>query len=137
MYQLDKQLKQDTIFIGKSTLCDVLLMNDQRYPWVILVPRQADVREVYQLTEADQLQLNHESCFVAQAMARLFMAKKMNVAALGNVVSQLHIHHIARFDSDAVWPRPVWGVGTAKRYSDVAANAMLSQLRRAFADILS
>lgn len=136
MYELHSQLAKDTIQIGQFELCDVLLMNDDRYPWVILVPRRVNVREIHQLSEAEQQRLLQESSFVSQAMTQLFSAQKMNVAALGNIVEQLHLHHVARFTSDFAWPKPVWGIGDAMPYSDVAAKAMLSQLKRVLGDYL-
>jgi len=136
MYELHSQLVKDTIQIGQFELCDVLLMNDDRYPWVILVPRRVNVREIHQLSEAEQQRLLQESSFVSQAMTQLFSAHKMNVAALGNIVEQLHLHHVARFTSDFAWPKPVWGIGDAIPYSDVAAKAMLSQLKRVLGDYL-
>ncbi|KGM06113.1 putative hydrolase [Methylophaga thiooxydans] len=136
MYELHSQLAKDTIQIGQFELCDVLLMNDDRYPWVILVPRRVNVREIHQLSEAEQQRLLQESSFVSQAMTQLFSAHKMNVAALGNIVEQLHLHHVARFTSDFAWPKLVWGIGDAMPYSDVAAKAMLSQLKRVLGDYL-
>ncbi len=136
MYELHSQLAKDTTQIGQFELCDVLLMNDDRYPWVILVPRRVNVREIHQLSEAEQQRLLQESSFVSQAMTQLFSAHKMNVAALGNIVEQLHLHHVARFTSDFAWPKPVWGIGDAMPYSDVAAKAMLSQLKRVLGDYL-
>lgn len=136
MYELHAQLAKDTIQIGQFELCDVLLMNDDRYPWVILVPRRGNVREIHQLSEAEQQRLLQESSFVSQAMTQLFSAHKMNIAALGNMVEQLHLHHVARFTTDFAWPKPVWGIGDAVPYSDVAAKAMLSQLKRVLGDYL-
>lgn len=136
MYELHPQLAKDTIQVGQYELSDVLLMNDTRYPWVILVPRRVNVREIHQLTESEQQRLLHESSFTAKAMMQLFSAHKMNVAALGNMVEQLHLHHIARFTTDATWPNPVWGRGDAEPYSEVAVSAMLSQLRRALDELL-
>lgn len=136
MYELHPQLVKDTIPVGQYELSDVLLMNDARYPWLILVPRRVNVREIHQLSEAEQQRLLQESSFTAQAMTQLFSAHKMNVAALGNIVEQLHLHHIVRFTTDATWPNPVWGRGEAEPYSEVAAKAMLSQLRRALDALL-
>jgi diadenosine tetraphosphate (Ap4A) HIT family hydrolase len=136
MYQLHRQLKQDTHRIGQFELCDVLLMNDARYPWVILVPRVANMRELHELSDEQQKRLMLESSFTAKTMVELFSAHKMNVAALGNMVEQLHLHHVARFPTDATWPKPIWGVGNAEPYSDMAANVMLSQLRRALDGLL-
>lgn len=136
MYELHAQLAKDTIQIGQFELCDVLLMNDDRYPWVILVPRKGNTREIHQLSEAEQQRLLQESSFVSQAMTQLFSAHKMNIAALGNMVEQLHLHHVARFSTDFAWPKPVWGIGDATPYSEVAAKAMLSQLKRVLGDYL-
>ncbi|SFK72227.1 HIT domain-containing protein [Methylophaga sulfidovorans] len=136
MYELHPQLKQDTVRIGEFELCEVLLMNDMRYPWLILVPKRENKAEIYQLTEQEQQQLLTESSFVSKAMSVLFSADKMNIAALGNMVEQLHIHHIARFKTDATWPKPVWGIGQAEPYSEIAKKAMLSQLTKALGDYL-
>jgi diadenosine tetraphosphate (Ap4A) HIT family hydrolase len=136
MYKLHPKLAQDTFSIGEYELSEVRLMNDTRYPWVILVPKRLNVGEIYQLDEQEQQRLIYESSFTAQQMMQLFSAEKMNVAAIGNVVEQLHLHHVARFTTDVTWPLPVWGIGEAQAYSDVAAKAMLSQLRRALDDLL-
>jgi diadenosine tetraphosphate (Ap4A) HIT family hydrolase len=137
MFELHPKLAQDTHRVGQYALSEVLLMNDSRYPWLILVPRREAMREIHQLSESDQQQLLQESSFTASRMLELFSADKMNVAALGNQVEQLHLHHIARFKKDACWPDPVWGRGTAEPYSEVAAAAMLSQLRRVLDDYLT
>ena len=109
-FHLHERLAADTAGVGSFPLCEVLLMNDSHYPWVILVPRRLGIREIHQLAETEQQQLMRESVFVAARMQAHFQADKMNVAALGNMVPQLHIHHIARFATDAAWPRPVWGL---------------------------
>ncbi|MDX8406999.1 MAG: HIT domain-containing protein [Mariprofundaceae bacterium] len=106
---LHAQLKQDCHVLGRFPLSLLLLLDDAQYPWCILVPQRQDVREIHHLPEADQQQLLRESVALAQAMERVFAADKMNVAALGNVVPQLHVHHIARFRNDPAWPAPVWG----------------------------
>jgi diadenosine tetraphosphate (Ap4A) HIT family hydrolase len=137
MFELHPKLAQDTHQVGQYALSEVLLMNDSRYPWLILVPRREAMREIYQLSESDQQQLIRESSFTASRMLELFSADKMNVAALGNQVEQLHLQHVARFRTDVCWPDPVWGRGTAEPYSDVAAAAMLSQLRRVLDDYLT
>lgn len=118
MFTLDAQLQKDTIAIASLPLCELLLMNDANYPWLILVPRRADVRELIELSAEDQLQFMQESNAVARLLQTQFSAEKLNIAALGNVVAQLHIHHIARFKSDAVWPKPVWGAMPAVAYAD-------------------
>jgi diadenosine tetraphosphate (Ap4A) HIT family hydrolase len=134
MFELDPRLAADTTVLGDFALSRALLMNDSRYPWVILVPRQADLAEVFQLSEAEQQQLLKESSFVAAAMANYFSADKMNVAALGNVVKQLHIHHVARFSTDESWPAPVWGRGQAVPYAKDALAQQVDSLRRLFAE---
>lgn len=108
-FALHPQLARDTATVGDLALCRVLLMNDRRFPWLILVPRQPDLREMHELDEASQQALTREINTTAQRMAWHFKADKMNVAALGNVVPQLHIHVIARHTGDAAWPSPVWG----------------------------
>ena len=117
MFILDERLQNDTVLIGRLPLSQVLLMNDKRYPWVILVPARNDIFEYYHLSEIDRTQLMKESTLVIEKMADYFSAKSMNVAALGNVVPQLHQHHICRFIDDPAWPGPVWGHSPAIPYS--------------------
>ena len=136
MYQLHARLAEDTLAIGQFELCDVRLMNDARYPWVILIPRKEGVMESYQLAQADQQLLMLESAFVAKQLADLVNADKMNVAALVNVVSQLHVHHIARYKTDECWPAPVWGKGDAIPYQEGEAQAVVQQLTQTFAALL-
>ncbi len=131
MFQLDERLAADTIALGDLPLCRVLLMNDSNYPWVILVPRREGIREIYELSAADQQQLLSESSQLASVMARLFQADKMNVAALGNMVPQLHIHHIARSVNDAAWPKPVWGAVAIKPYSTDEMEPLVAELKQA------
>lgn len=136
MFKLDPRLEQDTILIGEFPLSKVLLMNDARYPWVLLVPKIMGLTEAFQLTDEQQRQLMVESNFVAMKLNDLVQADKMNVAALGNVVSQLHIHHVARFQADETWPAPVWGIGQAVPYSELESDAVRQQIRSIFADLL-
>lgn len=136
MYKLHPRLQQDTIHLGQFDLCDVLLMNDARYPWVILVPKRADITEVFQLSNDEQQQLMAESTFVAYRLTEMVRADKMNIATLGNVVSQLHIHHVARFTTDAVWPDPVWGKGQAVPYNEEESEAICQQLKSVLANFL-
>jgi len=96
-FELDPRLAADTFLVGQTPLSQVLLMNDARYPWLILVPRRVDITEPFELSEADQAQLWQESMRLGQAMKAHFAADKLNIAALGNQVAQLHVHHIARF----------------------------------------
>ena len=128
-FQLDPRLAADTFLVGETPLSQVLLMNDARYPWLILVPRRSDVTEPFQLSEADQAQLWQESMRLGAAMKAHFASDKLNIAALGNQVAQLHVHHIARFHADDAWPGPVWGVGSAVTYSDPALAVLKGELR--------
>ncbi|MEK9592551.1 MAG: HIT domain-containing protein [Luminiphilus sp.] len=129
MFELDGRLAADTFVLGSTSLSRVLLMNDARFPWLILVPERADVSEPFDLSEADQEQLWQESMRLGGAMKAHFAADKINVAALGNQVAQLHVHHIARFHVDAAWPGPVWGVGRAVPYEAAAVQALMHELR--------
>jgi len=116
MFQLHPQLAADCLTLGSLPLCRLLLLKDANYPWCVLVPERADIREIHQLTEPDQQQLMRESVLLARAMEQVFTPHKMNVAALGNLVPQLHIHHIARYPDDPAWPAPVWGRVPALAY---------------------
>ena len=120
-FVLHPQLKADTHFIADLELSRLLLMDDARYPWVILVPRRRDLTELHQLDNAAQSVLMEEITRLSEAMQGFFQAGNMNVGALGNMVPQLHIHVIARNPGDAAWPGPVWGVGNRKPYGDRAA----------------
>lgn len=134
MFTLHPRLEADTIKLGEFPLCTCLLMNDMHYPWIILVPKHADIREMFELTVKDQQQLMRESSYVSERLARHFEADKINFAALGNMVPQLHIHVIARYKNDAAWPGPVWGKHVAEPYSEDAMVMMQQRLRTAFAD---
>ena len=118
MAAIHPQLANDCLLLGKFTLSHLLLMRDANYPWCILVPDREGVGEIYQLNEADQQQLLRESSQLSLAMERAFSPDKLNIAALGNIVPQLHIHHIVRYKTDAVWPAPVWGRVAVKPYSE-------------------
>ncbi|NMH58784.1 HIT domain-containing protein [Alteromonas ponticola] len=130
MFRLDTRLEQDTLVVGDLPLCRVLLMNDKQFPWVILVPRLANAVEICQLHAKDRVQLWEESHQVSEAMLALFSPDKLNVAALGNVVKQLHLHHVARFVNDCAWPQPIWGRQPAVPYSSEQASVQLTQLRK-------
>lgn len=133
MFKLHEQLKSDCERLGRFELCQVLLMRDANYPWCILVPERADIREIHQLNAADRLQLMHESHQLSTTMAAVFKADKMNIAALGNVVPQLHIHHIVRYRNDLAWPAPVWGKLPARSYTAETLTQTVTQLREALA----
>ncbi len=117
LYQLDPQLQKDCVVLGQFALCDLFLMNDANYPWFILVPRRADISELYHLTTEEQQQLMFESSLLSANLADIFNAHKLNVAALGNLVRQLHLHHVVRYPDDPAWPAPVWGKVAVKPYT--------------------
>jgi len=104
--------------MGDFPLSRLLLMNDARYPWFILVPRRDDIQEIFQLDAEEQQQLQRESSLLGKHLMECFGGDKLNIAALGNLVSQLHIHHIVRYRDDMTWPGPVWGVGLAQPYEE-------------------
>lgn len=131
MFALHPRLAADTIHLGDFPLCRCLLMNDSQYPWLILVPRRADLREVHELSDADQQQMLRESSWVSRRLAEVLNADKMNVANLGNVVAQLHWHVIARFAADTAWPAPVWGKAPPVPYGDEELLETLNILRQA------
>jgi diadenosine tetraphosphate (Ap4A) HIT family hydrolase len=117
MFNLHPRLAADTLLLGDFPLSHCLLMNDMHYPWLILVPRQAGIREIFELTTEQQQQLLRESSWVSARLSQYFNATKINVGALGNMVPQLHLHVIARYENDAAWPGPVWGKHPAEPYS--------------------
>ena len=132
MFKLDERLFKDTVVLGDFTLCRALLMNDSRYPWLILVPRRADISELFELNMAEQQQLWQETSYVGQVLKDVFQADKINIATLGNVVKQLHMHIVVRMQDDAAWPAPVWGNGAAQGYTGEALAAMRARLQAAF-----
>ena len=109
MAEIHPQLQKDCLLIGRFSLCQLLLMQDANYPWFILVPEREGVREIFELNEADQVQLLRESSRLAAVLAEQFHADKLNIASLGNIVPQLHVHHVVRYRDDPAWPAPVWG----------------------------
>jgi len=132
MFSFDSRLLNDCEVLGKFKLCHVLLMRDANYPWCVLVPDRENMTEVFDLNEEDQKQLNIESNTLLEFLKKEFSADKMNVAALGNVVAQLHIHHIVRYENDIAWPKPVWGVHQAKDYTDDNLQALTAKLCEGF-----
>ena len=127
-FTLDPRLEQDSVFITDLPLCQVRLENVRNFPWLILVPRQADMTEVHQLSEADQHQLLHESTLCAQALLAQFELHKINVGNLGNVVSQLHWHVVGRRRDDDAWPRPVWGFSDTDEWTSCELGVLIPQL---------
>ena len=134
-FALHPRLAADTISAGDLPLCRVLLMNDAQYPWFILVPRRDNAREIYLLDEADQLGLWRESALLSRALMQAFAGHKLNVAALGNVVPQLHLHHVVRYPDDPAWPGPVWGRHPPRPYADAERAERLAKLRAALPDL--
>ena len=132
MFKLDSQLEKDTVHIASFELCDVLLAKDANYPWVILVPRKDNLTELHQLEDNDLQTFWAESAYVSKHLEIHFQAHKLNVAALGNVVQQLHVHHIVRFHSDPAWPKPIWGVLPAIAYSDDELEVTVNSLKALF-----
>ncbi|MBS7663320.1 HIT domain-containing protein [Pseudomonas lalucatii] len=134
MFVLDSRLQQDALPLGDFPLCRLLLMNDAHYPWFILVPRREEVSELFQLDAEDQRMLWQETTLLAETLKDTFAADKMNVATLGNLVSQLHMHVIVRRRSDAAWPAPVWGRHAAQPYSGDEVAAIKAKLRLVLTD---
>jgi len=118
MFQLDSRLAGDTLEVASLTLCQVLLLNDRRYDWLVLVPRREDVTEILDLAADDHQQLWREVTLVAQVLRDTQPAHKLNIGALGNIVRQLHVHLVLRNERDSAWPGPVWGHSPREPYGD-------------------
>ena len=130
-WSLHPQLAQDTVPVGDLALARVLLANDANYPWLILVPRRAGLVELIDLEENEQVQLLAEVAASARALKDITECDKLNIAALGNQVAQLHVHVIARRHNDAAWPKPVWGAAKPSAYDPKVRDSFLGALRRA------
>ena len=128
-FVLHPRLEQDCILIGRFRLCRLLMMNDSQYPWFILVPEIPDITEIYQLSIDDQRVLIEESSWLSANLAELYRADKMNVAAIGNLVPQLHLHHIVRYEKDKAWPSPVWGMFPGAPYSTQEIENIIERVR--------
>lgn len=131
MFDLDEHLANDTVEVGDMPLSRVLLMKDARFPWAILAPRRPGLVEFHDMTQADRRDLMEEAAIVSAALRKLTGATKMNIAMLGNVVRQLHVHVVARSEDDEAWPRPVWAVGTPLPYAEGEAEACALSLKSA------
>jgi diadenosine tetraphosphate (Ap4A) HIT family hydrolase len=129
-WTLHSQLEKDTINIGDLPLSRVLVIKDANYPWLLLVPRRPDIVEIIDLDEVEQAQLMTEVTRVARVVKEVTKCDKLNIAALGNVVPQLHVHIIARRSSDAAWPRPVWGVAPPLSHDAQEVSEFISVIRR-------
>jgi len=128
-WSLHPQLERDTVPVGDLKLSRVLLINDANYPWVLLVPRRPDAVEMIDLSEPEQIELMGEIAQASRVMKAMTGCAKINVAALGNVVPQLHVHVIARGRSDPAWPKPVWGAVPPRAYGKAALTSILTDLR--------
>jgi len=117
-FTLHPQLANDCFELAELPLCKLLLCNDSAYPWFILVPKISDITDIYQLDWQQQQQLLNESSLLSELLMQVFSGDKMNVAALGNVVAQLHLHHIVRYKNDVSWPKPIWGQQALTSYTD-------------------
>jgi diadenosine tetraphosphate (Ap4A) HIT family hydrolase len=135
-WSLHEQLARDTAAIGDLPLSRVLLMNDANYPWLVVVPRRAGAVEILDLGGAEQTQLMGEIALLARALKETTGCDKLNIAAIGNVVPQLHIHIVARNRNDAAWPRPVWGAVPPRAYEPAAQRRLVEALQRQLAGIL-
>lgn len=130
-FELHPRLALDCMELGRFQLCRLLLMNERRYPWFVLVPQRVGVTEIFQLSEADQQQLMFESSFLARTLTAEFGADKLNVAAIGNLVPQLHVHHVVRYREDPAWPGVVWGRFAPEPYALDALSQLKLRLRAA------
>jgi diadenosine tetraphosphate (Ap4A) HIT family hydrolase len=124
IFMLHPQLAKDCFELADFPLCKLLLCNDSTYPWFILVPRVNDITDIYQLDWQQQQQFLNESSLLSELVMQAFVGDKMNVAALGNVVEQLHIHHVVRYKNDASWPKPIWGQQPLTPYTDIELAAL-------------
>ncbi|MBX3597644.1 MAG: HIT domain-containing protein [Rhizobiaceae bacterium] len=130
-FELDRRLEADTEPLFWLGLCEMRLMNDRRWPWIILVPQRPGIEELHELTPLDQAMLTFETNLVAQGLKQVTGCTKINVAALGNMVRQLHIHVIARNEGDPGWPGPVWGFGQRDPYGRTEMHEIKEKLKRA------
>jgi diadenosine tetraphosphate (Ap4A) HIT family hydrolase len=126
-FELHPRLAADTVHVADWTLCRALLMNDARYPWLILVPRRAGAVEIFDLNPEDREMLMAEIALAAERLKHFSHASKINIGALGNLVPQLHIHIVARNPGDAAWPGPVWGQGAALPYAAEAMESLIAE----------
>ena len=130
VFHLDPQLEIDTIYVTELSLCQIRLVNDRRYPWLILIPKQNGLIEIHDLSKDDQSRLILEITTFTRVIEELFQPEKINVGSLGNVVSQLHIHVIGRFKDDYTWPGPVWGDGKPHHYTNNKAEELIKLITK-------
>jgi diadenosine tetraphosphate (Ap4A) HIT family hydrolase len=130
-FVVHERLAADTVFVTNWPLSRLLLMNDARFPWLVLVPRRLDVTELFQLSQKERQELMEEVAQASKNLKTITGAAKMNVGALGNLVPQLHLHIVARNPDDAAWPGPVWGHGRSVAYEAAARDTLVAKLRSA------
>jgi diadenosine tetraphosphate (Ap4A) HIT family hydrolase len=130
-FLLHPKLQQDCISIGRFALCRLLMMNDKQFPWFILVPEVEGISEIFQLSKQQRGLLIEESSHLAERLNSLFHADKINIAAIGNLVPQLHVHHVVRYRTDKAWPAPVWGRFPAVAYSEQEKVEIIRLLSKA------
>ncbi|MBV1907878.1 MAG: HIT domain-containing protein [Kangiellaceae bacterium] len=127
-FQLDSTLKSDSYIVGSFQLSLLLLMNDAQYPWFTLVPQRDNKTEIYELTESDQQLFWLESRILSTVMMDVLKGDKLNVAAIGNLVPQLHLHHVVRFKTDSCWPKPIWGQNPMIRYQELERDLIIKKI---------
>lgn len=127
-FELNERLRADSTLVENLGLCQLRLMDDKRWPWLVLVPQRPGIEEVFDLTPLDQAMLTFETNLVGQALKKLTNATKVNVGALGNIVRQLHVHVIARQENDPNWPGPVWGFGSREAYGAAEKQALMKKI---------
>ncbi len=130
-FSLDTRLRTDSVAVERLGLCELRLMDDRRWPWVVLVPQRVDIEELHELTPLDQAMLTFETNMVATALKRVTECTKINTGALGNIVRQLHVHVVARSPGDPNWPGPVWGFGAREAYGSINLRKMSERIRAA------
>lgn len=129
-FHLHPRLEGDTHPVIDLPLCRLRLMDDARFPWLILVPRRPNIREVFELSPGDQAQLWHEATWLGRKLKQAVSGDKLNLATLGNQVAQLHLHVIVRSQRDAAWPAPVWGFGDPESYDSKRLTNILERVRQ-------
>ena len=133
-FTLDERLKRDSVAVANLGLCQLRLMRDKRWPWLLAVPQRADVTEIFELAPLDQTMLTFELNEVARVLRDVTGADKINVAAIGNIVRQLHVHIVARFEGDANWPGPIWGYGTPEQATADEIEDLARKISEALAE---
>ena len=127
-FEIDERLERDGLLITRLGLCQLRILNDRRWPWLVLIPQRNGISEIFDLTPLDQAMLTFETNMVGAALKKATGATKINVGALGNIVRQLHVHVIARSEGDANWPGPVWGFGSAEPWDEGERKAFAARI---------